>query len=69
TCDGYKLLLYPKVPKALLFDLEKDPQEMKDLAEQPGSAAIMKRLWTRFLELQREMEDPLDLRGVFPELD
>ncbi|MCP5516632.1 MAG: sulfatase-like hydrolase/transferase [Verrucomicrobiales bacterium] len=69
TCDGYKLLLYPKVPKALLFDLEKDPQEMKDLAEQPGSAAIMKRLWTRFRALQREMEDPLDLRGVFPELD
>lgn len=68
TYEGYKLLLYPRVPKALLFDLEKDPQEMNDLADQPGAEAVMKRLFARLLELQREMEDPLDLTAVFPDL-
>ncbi len=30
--DGYKLLVYPTIDKVLLFDLEADPNEMKDLA-------------------------------------
>ena len=30
--DGFKLIYYPKIEKTLLFDLEKDPLEMTDLA-------------------------------------
>jgi arylsulfatase A-like enzyme len=32
TQDGFKLLLYPKIRKSLLFDLTQDPHEMRDLA-------------------------------------
>lgn len=30
--DGYKLIVYPEVPKVLLFDLENDPYELHDLS-------------------------------------
>ncbi|MEM6278070.1 MAG: sulfatase-like hydrolase/transferase [Verrucomicrobiota bacterium] len=64
--NGYKLLLYPKVPKALLFNLVEDPLEIEDLAgEQPDR---VKSLFQRFLQLQKEMGDTLDLRSIFPEL-
>ena len=64
TKDGMKLILYPKAPKALLFDLKNDPHETTDvLAErtQDGKAlfALLKS------ELQ-QLGDPLELR--FPEL-
>ena len=32
TADGYKLVVYPEVPKVLLFDLKNDPDEMHDLS-------------------------------------
>jgi len=68
TQDGYKLLLYPKIKKALLFNLRKDPLEMHDLAEAPGSQAIMKRLFATFRRLQKETGDTLDLAQAFPGL-
>ena len=33
TDDGFKLILYPKVPKLLLFDLQQDPHEQHDLSD------------------------------------
>ncbi|MEL7159739.1 MAG: sulfatase-like hydrolase/transferase [Bacteroidota bacterium] len=58
--DGYKLLVYPKVPTAKLFDLEKDPEEMTDLAAaQPEKVA---ELFADLRALQREMGDTLQLR-------
>ena len=45
--DGYKLLLYPRIPRAKLFDLTADPEEMNDLA-----AAQPDRVATLFAELQ-----------------
>jgi len=68
TQDGYKLMLYPKVPKARLFHVDEDPQEMNDLADAPQQRPRMKKLFARLLELQEEMGDGLDLKAVFPEL-
>ena len=33
--DGFKLIVYPKINKILLFDMENDPEEMNDLSEVP----------------------------------
>ncbi len=61
----YKLILYPKVPKVLLFNLAKDPQEMHNLAESAEYDATVKRLFARLIELQKETGDSLDLTGAF----
>jgi len=66
--EGHKLILYPKVPVARLYNLKDDPQEMNDLAGKPGSKPLMKRLFARFLKLQQSMGDPLDVKAAFPEL-
>ena len=68
TAGGKKLVLYPKIPKALLFDLNKDPLEMSDLSGETGAKETMRRLFSRFLELQKETGDKLDVAGRFPDL-
>ena len=67
TMDGYKLILYPAAAKARLYNLANDPQEMNDLAGKPESKPIVRRLFARLLELQKEMDDEVDLKGAFPD--
>ena len=66
--DGHKLILYPKIKKALLFDLEADPEEMNDLAAEPGSKKRMQAMFKTFQRLQEENGDKLDLASVYPGL-
>jgi len=68
TYGKHKLILYPNVPVALLFDLEEDPLEMENLAENPENAPLVKKLFGKMLELQEEMDDEVDLKSVYPEL-
>lgn len=68
THDGYKLILYPKVPVARLFKLKDDKLEAIDLASKPASKPIMKKLFAKLLELQGDVQDELDLKAVYPEL-
>jgi arylsulfatase A-like enzyme len=68
TMDGYKLILYPAVPVARLYNLVDDPKEMNDLASKPESKPIMKKLFARLLKLQVEVGDEVDLKSVYPEL-
>ena len=68
TQDGHKLILYPKIKKALLFDLKADPDEMKDLAADPKHRPRVKKLFAKMLALQKETADGLDLKGAFPAL-
>jgi len=42
--DRYKLIWYPVGNRIQLFDLEKDPQEMRDLAPSPEYADVCERL-------------------------
>jgi arylsulfatase A-like enzyme len=67
TWGDHKLILYPKAKKALLFNVKKDPLEMKDLSD--TEMATAKKLFARLLELQQETGDTLDLTSVFPELN
>ncbi|MFV0268339.1 MAG: sulfatase-like hydrolase/transferase [Draconibacterium sp.] len=66
--DRYKLIVYPRVPKILLFDLEKDPLETVDLSEQAEFQEIKTQLISRLKEQQKQMDDPLDLHTFLPDL-
>jgi arylsulfatase A-like enzyme len=58
--DGYKLMLFPKVPQLMLFDMNADPEEMNDLsATQPER---VEELFAGLLELQKGVNDTLKLR-------
>ena len=48
----YKLIVYPKASKILLFDLKKDPEEMHDLS---GADCV-------------QMQDELDLTACLKEI-
>jgi choline-sulfatase len=61
SADGYKLIYYPKINKTLLYNLKEDPLEMKNLADEPANAGLIKRLKARLKELQKEVGDTLDL--------
>jgi arylsulfatase A-like enzyme len=65
---GHKLIVYPYVPKVRLYDLEKDPFEMNDLADDPANEALVRDLFARLEKLGRAMDDTLDLRSFFPDL-
>lgn len=63
--DGYKLLIYPKIDKVLLFDLEKDPNEMNDLANNPEYSDKVKTLFNDLMQLQEKMDDKLELGDLY----
>ena len=68
TFGDYKLIIYPKIKKTLLFDLSSDPLEMTDISEQPGSADIVKACFQRLVDWQEKSGDKLDVKSLFPEL-
>ncbi|WP_139955958.1 sulfatase-like hydrolase/transferase [Flavicella sediminum] len=62
--DGFKLLIFPEIKEVLLFDLNKDPEEMNDLAKKPEYQEKTKTLFKDLLQLQKEMDDPLDISEI-----
>ncbi len=65
--DGFKLIVYPKIRKMLLFDVANDPLEMSDLAANPEYKEKVDSLFKDLVALQKEMEDTLNLEAVFAE--
>lgn len=63
--DGMKLIVYPKVPKLLLFDLRADPAEIHNLADDPQQRVTVQELFKALQTLQAEMGDTLDLEAPF----
>jgi arylsulfatase A-like enzyme len=61
TRDGYKLVVYPKVPKMLLFDLRADPDEMVDLIGEKSHEPRVKALFDELVARQERYGDPLKL--------
>ena len=57
----HKLIAYPQIYKIQLFDIEHDPWEMHDLADDPASAEIKKDVMGRLVKMQKELDDPLKL--------
>jgi arylsulfatase A-like enzyme len=62
--DGFKLMVYPKLNKMLLFDMVNDPEEMIDLAENPDYQEKIDVLFKDLLQLQEELNDPLDISQI-----
>jgi len=59
--DGFKLIVYPKIQKVLLFDLETDPEEMHDLAVNKKYSSKVITLFEELIDKQKELDDVLDL--------
>ncbi|MDF1659987.1 MAG: sulfatase-like hydrolase/transferase [Verrucomicrobiales bacterium] len=64
--NGFKLLLYPNVPKALLFNLDEDPLEMNDLSGTYPEK--VQKMYKDLKKLQSETGDTLDLDLSFRSL-
>ena len=59
TKGDWKLLRYPSSGTERLFNLKKDPNEMKDLAGNPEYASKMKEMRAALSKLSAKLDDPL----------
>jgi len=57
--DRWKLIRYPKVGRAQLFDLKEDPEETRDLSADPACAARIAELDALLRKEQKKLGDPL----------
>jgi arylsulfatase A-like enzyme len=65
--DGrYKLIVYPDIHKRQLFDLQADPDEMRDLSAEPRYAARIDAMLVRLKALQQQFGDTLPLAAPQP---
>jgi arylsulfatase A-like enzyme len=62
----WKLIRYPAINKTQLFDLKADPDETKDLADEPGQADRVKALMDLLRQTQKQCDDPLPLTSARP---
>jgi hypothetical protein len=60
-------MVYPKLKKLLLFDMENDPEEMYDLADKSEYQEKIDMLYLDLLQLQKELNDPLDISHIRPQ--
>ncbi len=63
--DNFKLILYPKSQKTLLYDLENDPLELTDISSDPANSDKIKSLLIDLIKLQEDMGDQLDLKSIY----
>lgn len=59
--ETHKLIIFPKVPVVLLYDLKKDPNELNDLSKTPNYQPIKKELLAKLVAQQKVLGDTLDL--------
>ncbi len=64
--ERWKLMVYPHVNKTQLFDLQADPQELKDLAGEPARAAEVQRLTRLLQDWQSKLGDTQPLTTAKP---
>ncbi|WP_254412163.1 sulfatase-like hydrolase/transferase [Dyadobacter diqingensis] len=64
----YKLIVYPKASKILLFDVKKDPEEMHDLSGQTAYKSVLRDLKEKLVSQQKQMQDELDLTPYLKEI-
>ncbi|NNJ25580.1 sulfatase family protein [Alienimonas chondri] len=58
--DRYKLIHFYNIDQYELFDLEKDPQEMNSVADDPAYADVLRGLKVKLDQLQEQYEVPDD---------
>lgn len=63
--NGYKLIVYPRLDKILLFDMKKDPKEINNLADNSKYAELVNSLFSDLQSLQKDMADGLSLQKTY----
>ena len=63
--NGYKLIVYPKIKKILLFNLKEDPEEMTDISKLQEQKKRVKKLFEALIKLQKSMGDSLDITNCY----
>ncbi|RKR14308.1 arylsulfatase A-like enzyme [Maribacter vaceletii] len=66
--DGFKLIIYPKIEKVLLYDLEKDPEEITNLADEASYKEKVDTLFKELIVMQKELNDPLNIEDIYKKL-
>ncbi len=57
--QGFKMIYYPTIDTYRLYNLNNDPMEMNDLANDPAHKGRLDRLVSEFIFLKGQMDDPL----------
>jgi arylsulfatase A-like enzyme len=63
----WKLIVYPKINRQQLFNLEHDPDEVNDLSAQPGQAERLRELRLLMAEQQKVWGDTAPLQSEQPQ--
>ncbi|MBS1800592.1 MAG: sulfatase-like hydrolase/transferase [Acidobacteria bacterium] len=58
----YKFIVYPKIQRVQLFDVESDPWEMHDLSNDSAHASTKQEMSQLLVRMQKDLDDPM-LRG------
>jgi hypothetical protein len=74
--ETHKLIYFNKIDQWELYDLKKDPREMKNVYADPAYAEMVKKLKEEMLRLKKELKDenqfekelPKDSVGALPHL-
>lgn len=66
--EKYKLIYYTEAAVYRLYDIEEDPQELNDLANDPDKFELIKELSRRFMVQQKFVNDTLNMSKYFPVL-
>ena len=61
TKDQWKYIVYPHAKRERLYNLEKDPYEKNDLSNHPEYLTLKSELKQDLKQLQKEMNDDLDI--------
>ena len=64
--ERYKMIVYPHINKTQLFDLQNDPDETKDLGDDPLHAKRIVQLTQKLEALQKTFGDKQPLRSETP---
>ena len=63
--DDFKLMLFPVNKRIELFNLKEDPNEINDLSTLPEYDHLVKSLFNDLVEIQKGVNDTLDLKKIF----
>jgi arylsulfatase A-like enzyme len=64
--DTHKLIRFPGLDQWECFDLEKDPQELRNIYSDPGEQKIVKRLKKELERVRKEVDDRDEFVGELP---
>lgn len=64
--DRYKLIVYPQINRAQLFDLRNDPAELQDLSGNPQHRATITAMREGLRQWQAQLNDSLPLESPTP---